>query len=324
LELKSYGYMFAGAVVIASLCRDRQGLRAGLYGYLLASIWLSVFLILNFYGSFGGAVATNLQEAGAIRGAVFANNPLIANLNTMAFQTAQGVIVALALSLIASSSRQRNLFLGVALFCLVATFVPMSRGAIVITAASCAAVMFAYQGRRIRTLIVAVVLGAGALVLAPEAAFIRLSSSMATSYYQEEEDGRAKIYMAAVEHLPEYMMTGVGAGNFWDWWAESHEFRSHDGPSGAHNCFIQVTLYWGLAGLLTLIAVIWQAYRCLPKRCGADALSLSLLGLGMSLLFYLMVVHTLYTKEFSLGLGMLAGARSWIWPNGIVQNKNGD
>lgn len=302
-ELQRYRYMVIGGVVVAALCRDRRALQASLYGHLVAAIWLSVFLIVNFYSSLSGATATNLREASRVRRLTFAENSLAANLNKMTFQVAQGVVVAVALALTTNSWVRRNVFLGAALLSLVATFVPMSRSGVVIAIVSCLVVLFAYRGKRMRALMLAVALGTGILIWAPEATLIRLASLTTSSYYEEEADGRARIYAAAIEHLPEYVTAGVGAGNYWRWWGKTNGF----GTVGAHNSFIQVTIYWGIMGLLALFVVIWQAYRCLPKRSGADPLSLGLLGISISLLLYMMVTHNLYTKEFSLGLGMLAG-----------------
>jgi O-Antigen ligase len=316
-ELTRYAYMIGGAILVASLCTNRQALQAGFYGYLLASVLLSAFLILTFYGSFQGLTATNLREATSIRGAIFRENPLTANLNTMAFQAAQGVVVALTLALTAVAAWKRYLFLVVALFCLVAAFLPMSRSGIVIALVSCATVIVAYRGKRMRALVVAVVLGIGVLIWVPDLAFTRLSLSMTSSYVENPKaDGRASIYAAAFKHLPEYLLTGVGAGNFWEGWGYTRGF----GHVGAHNCLIQVTIYWGVMGLLALIAVTWLAYRCLPKQSGSDALSLSLLGIAVSLFLWMLVMHNLYAKEFSLGLGVLVGARAWIWPAGKVQS----
>jgi hypothetical protein len=314
-DLKRYGYMIAGAIAIASLCRDQRALQTGLYSYLVTGIWLSVFLILNFHDSFSGATVTDLHEASKIRAEVFAENPLIVNLNAVSFQITQGLVVAFAFALTANSWIRRSLFLSLALLCSVSTFLPMSRGGIMIAIVSCVIIVFVYRGKRIKVLIMVAILGMGILTWVPDAAIIRLSSSITPSYYRDKADGRAHIYTAAFEHLPEYMVTGVGAGNFWKWWGDANGF----GSVGAHNCFLQVTIFWGVAGFFALLIVVWRAYRCLPKHCGADALSLCLLGIAVSLLLFMLVVHNLYDKQFSLGLGMLIGARRWIWPNGIVQ-----
>ena len=99
-------------------------------------------------------------------------------------------------------------------------------------------------------------------------------------------------------------------------WRAQHRFTGRTGVVGAHNCFFQVTIYWGLAGFLALLTVIWQAYRYCPKHCGNDTLALSLLGIVVSVGLMLLIVPNLYSKPFSLGLGLLVGARYWIWPTG--------
>jgi O-antigen ligase len=131
-------------------------------------------------------------------------------------------------------------------------------------------------------------------------------------------EARARIYTAAVEHFPEYALTGVGVGNFWGAWGRHSNYAYGRGVLGSHNVFIQVTIYWGLIGLLALIAVVWQAYRCLPRHCGSDTLSLQLLGISVAVLIWALTMHNLYAKEFSLVLGLLVGARRQIWPKGIV------
>ena len=90
------------------------------------------------------------------------------------------------------------------------------------------------------------------------------------------------------------------------------------GVYGAHNAFIQVTIFWGLAGLLMLIVVVYLAYRCLPRGGGKDVLVLCLYGIAVALLLQMMVAHGLAAKEYSLGLGLLVGGHRWIWPKGII------
>src|SRR5258708_22347231 len=89
VELRSYAFMIGGGVVLAALCSDRQSLKAVFYGYIGASLWLSVFLIMNSYGQFEGATATNLNEATSVRDAIFKDNSLATGLNTMASIMAQ-------------------------------------------------------------------------------------------------------------------------------------------------------------------------------------------------------------------------------------------
>jgi len=84
-------FMIVGAVVVASLCRDRRALLFGIYGILIASIWLSTLLFLTFYGHIGSAGATDFQEANLVRSRVFSDRAFHLDLNTMAFFASQGV-----------------------------------------------------------------------------------------------------------------------------------------------------------------------------------------------------------------------------------------
>ena len=319
-EIFRMGAMVAGAVCVASLCRDRQALRAGFYGYVIASLWLALFLFITTHGKFQefeDTEAGNFYEATKVRAEVYADKPLEDNLNTTSFLTGQGAVVALALALAARSLRRRNLFLGIAVLCAVAAFLPLSRSGIITLSVSCAIVMFAH-GVNVRTLGIAVLLGACVVMWAPEAAFSRFTFST-QAREQGKVEGRARVYTADFKNLPEYVLTGVGYGTFTSGWGLSHGWHNKNHTvTLAHNCYIQETINWGLPGLFALIVVFCQAYRCFPKRCGVDDLSLCLLGIVVTLIFLSLVSHRLHGKEFSLGLGLLVGSRIWIWPQGIV------
>lgn len=50
---------------------------------------------------------------------------------------------------------------------------------------------------------------------------------------------------------------------------------------------------------------------------------MALVGIGVSLVMMMMVRHVLFAKEYSLGLGMLVAASTWIWPSGQVDTSQG-
>jgi hypothetical protein len=314
-EIFRIGQMFAGAMIVASLCRDRSALRVAMHGYLIAGVWLSVYFFLTSFSALSGAMATDYDAASRVRGEVLAGSAFHAN--WAPFISTLGAVVALASALTAHAPRRRYLFLGIAMFCAIASTLPLSRSGIAIMIGSLAAVMFAGGIWRGGTILMAGIIGAAIVMWVPNVVWARFTLSMGHNY----EEARVTIYKAAVEHFPEYAMTGVGAGNFWGAWGR---YYSNYGVGrgkliGAHNVFIQVTIYWGLAGLLALMAVVWQAYRCLPRHCGSDTLSLQLLGISVAALIMSLGMHDLYAKDFSLVLGLLVGARRWIWPQGIVQ-----
>jgi O-Antigen ligase len=312
-DLTRIAQMIFGAVVVASLCRDRQALQATFYGYILAGFWLSTVLLTTSYGSLSGVSADDFQDASQIRGQVLSENPLGANANMLAAQVSVGTAAALALGLTARTTRHRCLFLGTTFVLAIGTFMPMSRGAILTLIVSCGVVFLSVRIRRGQKILLFIVVAAVIAVSVPAAIWSRMTFSTRTQ--GDKTDPRTLVYAAAIEYLPEYVLTGVGSGNYWNAWAWNKPgFRYRSSVLGAHNIFFQVTIWWGLAGILGLLVVIWHAYRCLPKRSGKDPLSLCLLGTSVSLLLLMLFRHDLSSKEFALGFGLLVAASSWIWP----------
>ena len=313
--------MLFGAVVLAALCRDRQAIRSSIYGLLGGSVILASLLFLKTYGTISAAEVHTRLDAERLRYEAFIrHDEFEADLNQIAFFTALGAMLALVLALTATSLLRHHVFSAIAIFCLVATFLPLSRGGLVNLAVSCAAVAYARGITRPRVIIMALILAIGALVWIPQAVFSRFTMSTESSVSQYD-DSRVRINRAVIEYFPVYALTGVGISNFHGEWGRHTEFAKDSGyVVGAHNCLVQVTIYWGLAGLLALLMLIWQAYRCLPKRCGVDPLRLCLLGISVSILTESLLVHTLEGKEFSLALGLLASAALWRWPYHIPQH----
>jgi hypothetical protein len=122
--------MLLGGVFVASLCRDRRALQVGMYGYILAGLVLSVFLFLTSYGALQEATATNFEEANRVRSELkeMSEEQISIPMNRGSFFVAQGAVIALALALATQVTLWRNLFLGASAACLVASFLPLSRG----------------------------------------------------------------------------------------------------------------------------------------------------------------------------------------------------
>lgn len=318
-DLMRFALAICGGVMISCLCRDRAALRAGLTGYLGASLWLSLLLFLTSYGTLSMSAAGDFQDASDLRADAFRDNPLQGNLNSMALMCSQGGVVALAFALMHGTSK-RILYFAVAGFCFLATLLTMSRGGAAITLLACGAILLACGFKHVGKLVLVVILSLGLLAALPNVIWSRMSFSTVKQHGKMES--RAWIYSTALERLPEYIATGVGAGNFWNKWGYEKGFaRGTIGRSdvtGAHNSLIQITIYWGLCGLAMFLILIWQAYIALPRQCGRDELSLALLAILVTLGAWLLQSHNFYDKSFALGLGLLVGARQWIWPSGIV------
>jgi hypothetical protein len=314
-ELLRFGLMVTGASFIASLCRDQVALRTTIYSYVIASIWLSALLFFSSYGFLQGASADNYNQASYIRTEAAKEISISANLNNMAIYTAQGANVAFTLALTSRSFVWRNLLSAASLFCLIATFLPMSRSGLVVFVASSLIVLLLSRTKPLRILILTIILGFGALMWVPKVVFSRMDIP--------QEGARTKVYAAAFEHFDEYILAGIGAGDFWNSWGYNNGFRNPtgDGTIGAHNGFVQIALYWGLSGLVGLCVLIWQAYRCLPRQSGENDLALCLVGLAISLLLVLFFFNSFYEKWDSLGLGLLVGTHCWVWPHGTTRPR---
>jgi hypothetical protein len=314
-----YFYMFMGAVFITSLCRDRWALRSGMYGVMLASVWMAALLFLTVHGNLSLANTGSYSEATQLRGKAMDDNLLENNWNVMGFLIAEGAVVALALGLSTKTRLQQYVFLAIGAFCAVATFLPMSRSAIVALVVATTAIFYTQGVMRARVITGAVILVIIILLWVPAAVFSRLTittQSTAGRY----EDERTDIYKKIIEHLPEFVLTGVGVSHFYGDWGMDAGFRL----VGTHNIYAQVTVYWGLPGLLALLALVWRAYQCLPRRSSAEPLSLCLLGIGVSVMVYTLFTHNLEDKPFSIALGLLAGANHWIWPRRLMYMRSVD
>lgn len=320
-DIIRFGQMIMGAVCVSVLCRDRSALAAAVYGYMAAALWVSVIIYLTSYGTLQeiGEVS-DFTEAEKARGQAFDDKSLGASINGMAFVSAQGAIAAFAVSLSESLKYRRILWVGIAGACLVASFLPMSRGTVVVCLVAFATMLYAYGVKHAKTLILVSILGMGIYMLVPDAVWSRMV--FPTGAQGDVVDSRSILYTKAFDRLPEYVVAGVGSGNFWYKWGFEKGFGvSKHGRSfvkGVHNSLLQVTICWGVLGLFMFIWIIWSAYGAIPFGCGRDGLALALLGIIVSVGLLLLQQHNYYEKAFALGLGLLVGARQWIWPTGIV------
>lgn len=315
-EILRFTQMIGGAVCVAALCRDRSALTAGLYGHIVAAVWVAVILFSTSYGTLQGMQADDFSQATELRAQAWEDNPIEANINGMAFTCVQGGIVAVTWALVGRGKQRRILFLGIATFCFVASFLPMSRGAAMIGLVSFAVILYAHGVRHGKALIVMSILGLCVYAVVPDAVWSRMAYSTETR--EGKMEARARLYTTALNRLPEYIVSGVGSGNYHKAWGGQKGFAKGGVVYGAHNSFLQITIFWGSLGLSMFLWIFWCVYRSIPLRSGRDELSLGLLGIIASLGLWLFVMHIFHAKQYAFGLGLLVGASQWIWPTGVV------
>ncbi len=321
-DIIRFGQLIMGAVCVAVVCRDRSALTAGLYGYIATALWVSVVLFSIGYGTLQGMAADDFDQASKLRGQAYGEKPLGLNVNGLAFLCAQGAIVVFALSLSDRIKHLRVPLLAVGAFCLTASLLPMSRGVALIILVSFATILYVQGLRFGKALIIAAVLGLSVYTVVPDAIWGRMVFS--TEIKQGKMESRAQLYTTAVDRLPEYIVAGIGSGNFFGKWGIEKGFgRSHNGVTlahGVHNSILAITIYWGVLGASLFLWIMWQIYRSIPSQCGRDGLAVALVGILVSIGLYLCQIHGFYDKPFAFAVGMLVGARVWIWPSGVVSN----
>ncbi len=332
-QSKRFVEMIVGMMSVAVLCRNRLTLTAGMYGYIVIGLWVSVALYSTGYGTLQGMEADDFRQAEVLRGQAFSEKLMGANLNRLAFVCAQGALVAFALCLSDEWKRFRAPLLGIVAFCTTASFLAMSRGAVVVMLTGFAVILYTRGFRQGKALVLVFVLGMGIYAVVPDAVWTRMAFSTEVKASGKME-ARAKLYTNALKRLPEYLLAGVGAGNFYNKWAFEKGFAgvrlSPDGKSAtvsihvAHNALIQLTIFWGILALSIFLLIIWYAYRSIPFQCGRDGLPLALVGIMVSLGALLLYGTDFSDKAHALGVGMLIGARQWIWPSGIVPAVEGN
>jgi hypothetical protein len=319
-DIIRFTQMIAGGLVVASLCRDRAALRMLMYGLLGAALGVGFFLFLTSYSTLSGVVARDFGESSQAREEAFKDSALEGNINGMAFTCVQGGIVALAFALGSRRAGNRNFFTAIGIFCLVASSLPMSRGAIVNALVSVGVLLKSYGIKYGRVWLLTGVIAMSAVLLVPDAIWSRMT--VATG--EGAKESRATLYEHALQNVEDFWLTGVGAGNYYGNWGFKKGFAKMNADRyvvyGVHNSFLQLLINWGVVGLTAFLVIIWQAYRCLPERCGSDPLALSLLGIAVFLVLVLPFVHNFYEKAFSLGLGMLVAYQRWVTPSDGAQS----
>lgn len=316
-DLIRFVQTIGGAVIITALCRDRRAMRSGLYGFLFLSCFLAAVLLITSYGDLRAADVEGFEEASQLRGSVYKRegvDELLKDLNRVSFLCGLGALVALGFAV--KSARNNFLWYGVALVCLLGAFLPLSRSGILIVGFAGLTVLFAQYQKWVASLVAVLVITGCLYIIVPTAVFERFKTDTSQP---GKVDLREKIYEGVLKALPEFYLSGVGTGGYWNGWAVRQGIGTRaQKPLGAHNSIFQVWIYWGLPGLVTFLTLLWVAYGCLPRGCGRDVLALCLLGLTLAMMLRLLFTHTFYVKDFTAVTGLLAAARLWIWPSGAT------
>ena len=124
-------------------------------------------------------------------------------------------------------------------------------------------------------------------------------------------DARVRLYREFIRLFPEYVLIGIGEGNYWEAWTQNTDLNHGTYVSPPHNAFIEVTVFWGLPALAAFLWLLSHAYRCVPQIQEGNSLSLAVFAVAISVFLNLFVSSEIYGKHHSLALGLLGGC--WYW-----------
>ncbi|REJ83274.1 MAG: O-antigen ligase domain-containing protein [Bacteroidetes bacterium] len=308
-----YVNMALGIFCIAILCRDRFSIDLAMMTFIIASSVQSVIMISELSGILHTSTAVGLYDA--TRARIIAAEELVlkGNLNEISYFSGIVAMIGIVWIYYEKSRLRRFLLVLLTLPSILGVFFPASRtGALIFFIATL--VFIIKSGINMRKWLVPLSLLCIVLFFAvPAVVWERLASMVRISELQEV-DSRSRILAGIVNNVHQFWLTGIGSGNYWEGWAVSSGITNRfttDEAMAAHNAFLQVWIYWGLPGLTAFLFLIWVFYSAVDKKIKGDrqksALYVFVLMIPVIFLFY----HSFYHKSFSIGLGMVLGARFW-------------
>lgn len=308
-----YLNMTLGIFCIAVLCRDRKAIDIALFTFVLASALQAIILISGSFHLLKGFTAIGFYDASRARIEAFQQLFLRGNLNEISYFSSIGALIGMIWIYYEKLAWRKYLLIALTIPAILGVFYPASRtGAFIFFSSSL--IFFAKTRVNLKRWILPSGLLVLLLVLAiPDVVWVRLASVIHISELQES-DSRTKVFSAIVSHIDDYLFTGVGSGNYWQGWAVSAGITNRfttDIAMAAHNAFFQLWMYWGLPALIAFVALIWTYSGALEVRVNGDKLKTCLYIFALMIPMIFLFYHSFYHKSFSVGLGMLIGARFW-------------
>lgn len=308
-----YVNMIIGMFCIVALCRDRMALDIALFTFILASAVQSFLIITGTAPLMQNINAVGFSDASQARLMAFEEFYLRGNLNDISYFSSIGSIIGIIWAYYEKVKWKKWLLAALTFPSILGVFLPASRTGAVIFFASFLLFLFKSKIKFKKWILAIPALLIILAVTVPDMVWVRLSSLVRITELQEE-DSRTKVYIAVLNNINQYFITGVGSGNYWHGWAVNAGITNRfttDVAMAAHNAFFQVWIYWGLPALAAFLYLIYVYRNALERDVAGDrrrtCIYIFIMIIPMIFLFY----HSFYHKSFSIGLGLLLSARFW-------------
>ncbi len=316
-----YINMTLGMYGIAALCRDKQAFDLALFTFVLASAVQSVLIITGTAPLLSSLTASGFTDASHARLLAFEEFYLRGSLTDISYFSSIGAIIGIIWAYYEKVRWKRYLLIALSLPSVLGVFLTASRTGAVIFFSAVLIFMIKSRVNLKKWIIPMVILILFIAFTVPEVVWVRLGSLVRLTELQSE-DSRSKVYLAVLRNIDQYVLTGVGSGNYWNGWAVKAGITNRyttDIAMAAHNAFFQVWIYWGLPALLGFLYLIRMFAKILNTDIRGDRRKACLYIFIMIIPLIFIFYHSFYHKSFSIGIGMLLSARFW----NIFAEKNG-
>lgn len=315
----SYDFVFRfvnmtlGMFGIAALCRDRKAFDVALFTFILASALQSLIIITGTAPLLRSFTASGFSDASHARLMAFEEFYLRGNLNDISYFSSIGAIIGIIWAYYEEVKWKKYLLIALTLPSVLGVFFTASRTGAVVFFTSF--LIFIYKSKLnlkkwiFQTLILLIFI----IVAVPDVVWVRLSSLVRLTELRSE-DSRSKVYIAVLNNIDQYALTGVGSGNYWQSWAVKAGITNRyttDTAMAAHNAFFQVWIYWGLPAFLFFLYLLYLFSQAIDKNVKNDRRKTCLYVFIMIIPLIFIFYHSFYHKSFSIGVGMLLGSRFW-------------
>ncbi len=308
-----YINMTLGMFGIAALCRDKQAFDLAMFTFVLASALQSIIIITGTAPLLRSFTAHGFSDASQARLMAFEEFYLRGNLNDISYFSSIGAIIGIIWSYYEEIRWKKILILALALPSVLGVFLTASRTGAVVFFTSFLIFIYKSKLNLKKWILPTIVLILFIVIAVPDVVWVRLGSLVRFTELQSE-DSRSKVYIAVLNNIDQYVLSGVGSGNYWQSWAVKAGITNRyttDVAMAAHNAFFQLWIYWGLPALLGFLYLIYVYSKALDKNVKGDrrksCLYIFIMIIPLIFIFY----HSFYHKSFSIGVGMLLGTRFW-------------
>jgi putative inorganic carbon (hco3(-)) transporter len=294
------GYILISSIMIVSIMYSKKNLIFIANAYVISGIFVGLNLVFFGYSILLGGNATSFNDASIIRDRIVENISINQDINNLAFNQGLSSLLGAVFFFISDKKRKKYFYLVALLITFMGMIVTMSRGGLITVIGTVVFTIYYFKISVTKKILFPILFLFILVLVTPSAYFSRFNINLSKDVAKQE--GRARVFNSSVDALVDEGLLGVGEGNYWSVWGKSSKLAKYYGQKirviGTHNLFFQITLNWGIIGILLFLMVIYTIISYRPSRYNNDTESYLFIVVFISSLLYMAQIHNLQTKDF--------------------------